>query len=106
MENAHTKGPAECVAHFGVNENTGLSPDQFKKNLDKYGYNGERAGHQGWGLGLQSSSVVLRKPVVHSMMGVFAGTKWSFQGLLHTVYLEREAATAVEMQRDTEKQRV
>lgn len=41
MENAHTKGPAECLSYFGVNENTGLSPEQFKKNLDKYGYNGE-----------------------------------------------------------------
>ncbi len=49
MENAHTKSPAECLAYFGVNENTGLSPDQFKKNLDKYGFNGERAGHQGCG---------------------------------------------------------
>lgn len=49
MENSHTKGPAECLAYFGVNEKTGLSPDQFKKNLEKYGYNGERAGHQGWG---------------------------------------------------------
>ncbi|XP_022076293.1 ATPase sarcoplasmic/endoplasmic reticulum Ca2+ transporting 1, like isoform X1 [Acanthochromis polyacanthus] len=39
MENAHTKSPAECLAYFGVNENTGLSPDQFKKNLDKYGFN-------------------------------------------------------------------
>ncbi|XP_008299528.1 ATPase sarcoplasmic/endoplasmic reticulum Ca2+ transporting 1, like isoform X1 [Stegastes partitus] len=39
MENAHTKLPAECLAYFGVNENTGLSPDQFKKNLDKYGFN-------------------------------------------------------------------
>lgn len=44
MENAHTKGPAECLAYFGVNEHIGLTPDQFKKNLDKYGYNGERAG--------------------------------------------------------------
>lgn len=52
MENAHTKGPAECLAYFGVNEKTGLSLDQFKKNLEKYGYNGERAGHQGWGWGL------------------------------------------------------
>lgn len=51
MENAHTKGPAECLAYFGVSEKTGLSPDQFKKNLEKYGYNGERAGHQGWGWG-------------------------------------------------------
>ncbi|KAK7919636.1 hypothetical protein WMY93_010920 [Mugilogobius chulae] len=39
MENAHTKTPAECLAYFGVNENTGLSPDQFKKNLEKYGFN-------------------------------------------------------------------
>lgn len=44
MENAHTKGPAECLAYFGVNENTGLSPEQFKKNLDKYGFNGESRG--------------------------------------------------------------
>lgn len=49
MENAHTKGPAECLAYFGVNEHTGLGSDQVKKNLDKYGYNGERAGYQGWG---------------------------------------------------------
>nr|XP_057918341.1 ATPase sarcoplasmic/endoplasmic reticulum Ca2+ transporting 1, like isoform X2 [Doryrhamphus excisus] len=39
MENAHTKTPAECLSYFSVNENTGLSPDQFKKNLDKYGFN-------------------------------------------------------------------
>ena len=44
MENAHTKNPAECLAYFGVNEHHGLSPDQFKKNLDKYGYNGESLG--------------------------------------------------------------
>ncbi|XP_074475279.1 ATPase sarcoplasmic/endoplasmic reticulum Ca2+ transporting 1, like isoform X2 [Sebastes fasciatus] len=39
MENSHMKNPAECLANFGVNENTGLTPDQFKKNLDKYGFN-------------------------------------------------------------------
>uniref|UniRef100_A0A8D3D5R4 Calcium-transporting ATPase n=1 Tax=Scophthalmus maximus TaxID=52904 RepID=A0A8D3D5R4_SCOMX len=39
MENSHMKLPAECLSHFGVNENTGLTPDQFKKNLDKYGFN-------------------------------------------------------------------
>ncbi|XP_068161225.1 ATPase sarcoplasmic/endoplasmic reticulum Ca2+ transporting 1, like isoform X3 [Antennarius striatus] len=39
MENAHTKGPAECLAYFGVNEQTGLTTDQFKKNLEKHGYN-------------------------------------------------------------------
>uniref|UniRef100_A0A3B4ZQF3 Calcium-transporting ATPase n=1 Tax=Stegastes partitus TaxID=144197 RepID=A0A3B4ZQF3_9TELE len=50
MENAHTKLPAECLAYFGVNENTGLSPDQFKKNLDKYGFNGEDGGKSIWEL--------------------------------------------------------
>jgi len=39
MENAHTKPPAECLTYFGVNETTGLTIDQFKKNLAKYGHN-------------------------------------------------------------------
>jgi len=39
MQDAHTKEPAECLAYFGTNETTGLSPDQFKKNLAKYGHN-------------------------------------------------------------------
>lgn len=48
MENAHTKTPEECLTYFGVNENTGLTPDQFKKNLAKYGYNGKSIGTRGW----------------------------------------------------------
>ncbi|XP_073492302.1 sarcoplasmic/endoplasmic reticulum calcium ATPase 1 isoform X2 [Aquarana catesbeiana] len=39
MENAHTKTTEECLAYFGVNENTGLSPEQVKKNFEKYGPN-------------------------------------------------------------------
>uniref|UniRef100_A0A7N5P1E9 Cation-transporting P-type ATPase N-terminal domain-containing protein n=3 Tax=Tetrapoda TaxID=32523 RepID=A0A7N5P1E9_AILME len=39
MENAHTKSTEECLAYFGVNENTGLSPDNVKKNYAKYGPN-------------------------------------------------------------------
>ncbi|KAJ3607786.1 hypothetical protein NHX12_024837 [Muraenolepis orangiensis] len=39
MENAHMKVPAECLTYFAVNEVTGLTPDQFKKNLAKYGHN-------------------------------------------------------------------
>ncbi|XP_069840484.1 sarcoplasmic/endoplasmic reticulum calcium ATPase 1 isoform X2 [Dendropsophus ebraccatus] len=39
MENAHTKSTEECLAYFGVNENTGLSPEQVKKNFDKFGPN-------------------------------------------------------------------
>ncbi|XP_063286810.1 sarcoplasmic/endoplasmic reticulum calcium ATPase 1 isoform X2 [Pelobates fuscus] len=39
MENAHTKSTEECLAYFGVNETTGLSPEQVKKNFDKFGPN-------------------------------------------------------------------
>lgn len=44
MENAHTKASPDCLAYFGVSEATGLTPDQFKKNLEKYGHNGESIG--------------------------------------------------------------
>lgn len=40
MENAHTKSTEECLAYFGVNETTGFSPEQVKKNFEKYGPNG------------------------------------------------------------------
>ncbi|XP_065098735.1 ATPase sarcoplasmic/endoplasmic reticulum Ca2+ transporting 1, like isoform X1 [Paramisgurnus dabryanus] len=39
MEDAHAKNTAECLAYFGVSETTGLTPDQFKRSLNKYGYN-------------------------------------------------------------------
>ncbi|XP_065520682.1 sarcoplasmic/endoplasmic reticulum calcium ATPase 1-like, partial [Lathamus discolor] len=39
MENAHAKGIEECLAYFGVSENVGLSPEQVKRSLEKYGYN-------------------------------------------------------------------
>ncbi|XP_060794752.1 ATPase sarcoplasmic/endoplasmic reticulum Ca2+ transporting 1, like isoform X1 [Neoarius graeffei] len=38
MEDAHTKSPVEVIAFFGVSE-TGLTPDQVKRNLAKYGPN-------------------------------------------------------------------
>lgn len=41
MENAHIKESADVLSYFGVTEDTGLSPEQVKKNLDKYGFNGE-----------------------------------------------------------------
>lgn len=41
MENAHTKESGDVLSYFGVTEDTGLSPEQVKKNLSKYGYNGE-----------------------------------------------------------------
>ncbi|XP_058873002.1 sarcoplasmic/endoplasmic reticulum calcium ATPase 1 isoform X1 [Acipenser ruthenus] len=39
MDNGHSKEVAECLAYFGVNENSGLSPEQVKKNMEKYGPN-------------------------------------------------------------------
>uniref|UniRef100_A0A8C7ZRX3 Calcium-transporting ATPase n=1 Tax=Oryzias sinensis TaxID=183150 RepID=A0A8C7ZRX3_9TELE len=39
MENAHTKSATEVLDHFGVNENTGLTQEQVKVNLEKYGLN-------------------------------------------------------------------
>uniref|UniRef100_A0AAX7SZJ7 Calcium-transporting ATPase n=1 Tax=Astatotilapia calliptera TaxID=8154 RepID=A0AAX7SZJ7_ASTCA len=39
MENAHTKESEDVLAYFGVTEDTGLSPEQVKKSLEKYGYN-------------------------------------------------------------------
>lgn len=50
MENAHTKESGDVLAHFGVTEDTGLSPEQVKKNLSKYGFNGEggRGRGDGW----------------------------------------------------------
>lgn len=41
MENAHTKSAAEVLDNFGVNENTGLTLEQVKGNLERYGANGE-----------------------------------------------------------------
>lgn len=41
MENAHTKSATEVLDNFGVNENTGLTVEQVKVNLEKYGPNGE-----------------------------------------------------------------
>ena len=41
MENAHTKSATEVLDNFGVNENTGLTLEQVKVHLEKYGPNGE-----------------------------------------------------------------
>lgn len=42
MENAHAKESEEVVSYFGVDQTTGLTPEQFKKNLARYGHNGEK----------------------------------------------------------------
>ncbi|TKS83629.1 Sarcoplasmic/endoplasmic reticulum calcium ATPase 1 [Collichthys lucidus] len=41
MENAHTKSATEVLSNFGVNENTGLTLEQVKVHLEKYGPNGK-----------------------------------------------------------------
>ncbi|XP_041087878.1 sarcoplasmic/endoplasmic reticulum calcium ATPase 2-like [Polyodon spathula] len=39
MESAHTKTVEEVLAHFGVNESTGLSADQVRKAKERWGAN-------------------------------------------------------------------
>jgi Ca2+ transporting ATPase len=43
MENAYTKTPGEALKHFQVTEEKGLSEQQVKKQLEKYGKNGMSA---------------------------------------------------------------
>lgn len=40
MENAHTKSVEEVYGHFCVNESTGLSLDEVKRQREKWGLNG------------------------------------------------------------------
>ena len=41
MDQSFTKTTDEVTAHFSVDENVGLSEDQIKRGLEKYGPNGE-----------------------------------------------------------------
>lgn len=41
MEDAHSKSVEEVLSYFGTDPDRGLSPDQVKRNQDKYGPNGE-----------------------------------------------------------------
>ena len=41
MEDGYMKTWEQCCDHFGVNVDRGLSPDQVKRNLEKYGPNGK-----------------------------------------------------------------
>lgn len=41
MEDAHTKSVEEVLGYFGADPDKGLSPDQVKRNQDKYGPNGK-----------------------------------------------------------------
>ena len=44
---AWTKTPEEVVNYYKSDETTGLSDDQIKRNLDKFGYNGKCWGFRG-----------------------------------------------------------
>lgn len=41
MEDAHTKTVDEVIGYFSTDPERGLSPDQVKRNQEKYGPNGE-----------------------------------------------------------------
>lgn len=41
MEDAHTRTVEEVLEHFKVDEESGLTDEQAKKGLEKYGPNGE-----------------------------------------------------------------
>lgn len=41
MEDAHAKTVDEVLKYFNVDPERGLSPDQIKRNQEKYGPNGE-----------------------------------------------------------------
>lgn len=43
MEDAHTKSVDEVLKYFGVDAEKGLTPDQVRKNQEKYGPNGKFA---------------------------------------------------------------
>lgn len=46
MDNAHTKTVEEVLGFFSVNESTGLSCEQLKKNRERWGTNGNSVEHQ------------------------------------------------------------
>lgn len=41
MDNAHTKTVEEVYSYFNVNESTGLSLEEVKKQRERYGPNGK-----------------------------------------------------------------
>ena len=43
MENAHCRKIEDVLSYFGVDEETGLSDEQVKRQTEKYGLNGKNA---------------------------------------------------------------
>ena len=46
MDIAFSKTTEEVVQYFGVDERTGLTDDQVKRNTEKYGPNGKKYVHE------------------------------------------------------------
>ena len=44
MEDSHTKSVAEVLHYFKTDETTGLSDNQVKEGIEKYGPNGKSTG--------------------------------------------------------------
>lgn len=63
MEDGHIKSVDEIINYFGVDADKGLSPDQVKRNQEKYGLNGEYFFFMYFDLG------VLDKFVNHAISG-------------------------------------
>ncbi len=40
MDDSHTKSPEEVIQYFKTDENSGLSEEQHKRYVEKYGLNG------------------------------------------------------------------
>lgn len=41
MEDAHARTSEEVINYFNLDSEKGLTPDQVKRNQEKYGLNGE-----------------------------------------------------------------
>lgn len=67
MDNAHTKTVEEALGFFCVNESTGLSCEQLKKNRERWGPNGRLNCF----LNIVLNSVHLKSP----MMKIYGGRK-------------------------------
>lgn len=58
MDNAHTKTVEEVLSFFNVNESTGLSLEEVRKQRDRYGPNGKGTVYVLFGLHKWFQSVI------------------------------------------------
>lgn len=67
MENAHTKSVEEVYSHFCVNESTGLSLDEVKRQREKWGLNGTHTRTHTHTHTLRRGAGVTKPPCHHSV---------------------------------------